>query len=56
VVGFGLKKGVLWNVRTNEMYEVRVPDREAFMAQVLKTITKGKYFDYENDEDMEFDL
>lgn len=57
VVGFGLKKGVLWNVRTNEKYEVRVPERELFLAQVLYTITKGKYFGYllekEKEEDME---
>lgn len=55
VVGFNLPKGVLWNVRTNERYEVRVPDREAFMSQVLRTITKGRYFNNkeENEEDIE---
>lgn len=56
VVGFGLPKGVLWNVRTNERYEVRVPDREAFMSQVLRTITKGRYFNgKENDNELELD-
>lgn len=57
VVGFNLPKGVLWNVRTNERYEVRVPDREAFMSQVLRTITKGRYFNNnkENDDELELD-
>lgn len=52
VVGFGLPKGILWNVRTNEQYEIRVPDRDAFLSQVLKTITKGRYF---NDDDKDID-
>ncbi len=37
------KKGRLWNVRTNQIYEVSVPDRKAFLNQVVKTITKGVY-------------
>lgn len=40
MLGSGLKKGVLWNIRTNDMYEIRVPDEDAFLDCVTKTITK----------------
>ena len=43
VVLFGLEKGILWNIRNNRLFEVKVPDRRAFMKQVIKTITKGQY-------------
>lgn len=33
--------GILWNVKNNEMFEVRVPDRKRFFETVLKTVTKG---------------
>lgn len=36
-----LDKGILWNIRTNDMYEICVPDRTAFLKCVVKTITKG---------------
>lgn len=37
------KKGYLWNVKKDEMYSVTVPEknRQAFLDQVVKTITKG---------------
>lgn len=41
VVALGLPKGILWNVRDNTMYEIKVPNREKFLNQVRKTITKG---------------
>jgi len=37
----GVKNGRLWNVKTNELYEVQIPDRNKFLQQVVKTITKG---------------
>ncbi len=44
MIGLGnrmkITKGILWNVRKNEMYEVKVPDPEAFLDQVMVTITK----------------
>ena len=43
LVAFNIKKGILWNVKKNEMYEVTVPRRDTFLMQVLKTITKGVY-------------
>ncbi len=36
----GFKKGYLWDVKNNEMYRVTVPDRQAFMKAVVKSITK----------------
>lgn len=41
VVAMGLKKGFLWNVQNNEMYEITVPDRKKFLDAVVSTITKG---------------
>lgn len=43
LVMLGKRQGCLWNVRNNEMYEVTIPDRMAFMDQVAKTITKRDY-------------
>lgn len=40
------EKGILWNVRNNQMYEVTVPDRESFLSKVIKTITKGAITEY----------
>lgn len=39
--------GRLWNVRFNKMYEVRIKDRNKFLNDVVKTITKGyiQYFE-----------
>lgn len=37
----GKEKGTLWNVRTNEMYRIRIKeDRQLFAKQVYKTINK----------------
>lgn len=43
MIGLGLDKGVLWNVRTNEAYEIRIKDRTKFLNAVLVCITKGNY-------------
>ena len=45
-----MKKGILWNVKTNDKYEVTVPDRKKFMDAVIKTITKGCVKEYYMDE------
>ena len=36
-----MPKGILWNTRINDMYEIRINDRKKFLDQVVKTITKG---------------
>lgn len=44
----GKKKGYLWNVKKNEMFSVSIPEknRQAFMDQVIRTITKGHVTKY----------
>lgn len=37
----GLDKGVLWNIRTNEKYRIKIKDKDEFVNKVVKTITKG---------------
>ena len=49
VYATGKKKGILWNTRTNKMYEVKINGRKKkkFMNLMAKTITKGvleKYY------------
>ena len=34
-------KGVLWNVRTNDVVSVEVKDKEGFLKQTVKTISRG---------------
>lgn len=41
MVAFGLKRGILWNVKTNERYSISIPDEEMFIQAVMKTVTKG---------------
>lgn len=40
VVALGLEKGILWNTRKNERYEITVPNKAAFLDAVANTITK----------------
>ena len=40
-VAMGLKKAILWNVRTNEKLEITVPSKKKFMNAVVNCITKG---------------
>lgn len=47
VVALGLKKGILWNTRNNDMYEIAIPNEKKFLDAVAKTITKrtiNKYY------------
>lgn len=45
LIAMGIDKGILWNTKKNQMYEVSVPDKEKFLIQVLRTITKGSVND-----------
>ena len=50
VVALGLPKGILWNTRNNAKFEIKIPNRAAFLDAVAKTITKraiGKYYSQE---------
>lgn len=41
IVALKLKKGIIWNVRNNEMCEITIPDVKRFLDAVTKTVTKG---------------
>lgn len=42
MIVFNIAKGILWNIRTNELCEITIPDRKIFIQTVIRTITKGK--------------
>ena len=42
MIALGLDDGKLWNVRTNEMYSIKIPNKEKFINSVAKAITKGQ--------------
>lgn len=42
VVAMNLEKGILWNVRTNQKFEITVPDREAYLDLVAMTVLKKR--------------
>lgn len=42
MIVFNIAKGILWNIRTNELYEIIIPNRRIFIKTVIRTITKGK--------------
>lgn len=46
MVAMNLHKGILWNTRDNTSYEIEVPDRNAFLNLVTKTVTKGAMDSY----------
>ncbi len=46
VVAMGLEKGILWNTFNNEQYEIRIPDRKAFLDAVAAAITKKEHLKY----------
>lgn len=46
VVALGLKKGILWNTRNNEQYEIRIPNTKAFLDAVVQTVTKSYLREY----------
>jgi hypothetical protein len=45
-VALGLPRGILWNTRSNSMYEITVPDVDKFLDAVVKAVTKGRISDY----------
>ncbi|MBQ0084333.1 MAG: AAA family ATPase [Clostridiales bacterium] len=40
IAALNLPKGILWNTRTNEKYEITIPDKESFLYAVAQTATK----------------
>lgn len=43
----GYRVGRLWNVRTNQMWEVTIPNRQRFLDAVARAVTKGRLKAYE---------
>lgn len=41
MIALNLEKGILWNTRKNEIFEIEIPDRAEFMDCVANTVTKG---------------
>ncbi|WP_341490495.1 AAA family ATPase [Mesomycoplasma ovipneumoniae] len=37
------EKGILWNVKKNEMYKIKIKNRENFRVKLAETISKGRY-------------
>lgn len=46
MICLGLPTGRLWNIRTNQMFEIRIPNEQRFLDQVARTITKGRLDGY----------
>lgn len=46
MICLNLEKGILWNTRNNEMYEISIPDRKTFLDNVARTVTKGRLKSY----------
>ena len=46
MIAQNLDKGILWNISTNEMWEISIPDKQKFMNSVVKTITKRQLTKY----------
>ena len=46
MVSLKKNRGILWNVRTNQRYEIRIPDTKAFLDKVTVAATKGELTEY----------
>lgn len=46
VYATGKEKGILWNTKKNEMYEIKIPNRDKFADLMAKAITKGRLEKY----------
>lgn len=49
MIALKLKKGIVFNTRNNQMYEIRIQNKKKFMNAVVNTITKGKIKKYYGD-------
>ena len=48
MICMNLDKGILWNVRTNQRFEIRIPNQKAFMDKVAIAVTKGEFTENES--------
>lgn len=42
MICLNLKKGILWNVKKNQIYNIEIPDKKIFLDDVARTISKHK--------------
>lgn len=42
------EKGILWNTRKNQAFEIKISDRKSFLDAVSKTVTKGYLSEYKD--------
>lgn len=43
MVGLKIDKGRLWNIRTDELWEITIPDKEKFLDRVARAATKDQF-------------
>lgn len=53
MVAFSYEVGYLYNTFNDQMYEIRIPDRKAFMDRVVRAITKGHVTEYKGSVSLE---
>lgn len=41
MLALGLDKGILWNTKKNEMYEIRIPNKKNLSREIFRTVTKN---------------
>lgn len=46
MIALNLNEGVLWNIKNNVAYSIKIPDKNAFLDAVAKAITKGDLKQY----------
>nr|WP_308699300.1 AAA family ATPase [Mycoplasma sp. 'Moose RK'] len=49
MLALNLDTGILWNIRNNKMYQIKIKNREDFRTKLAQTITKG-YYENENED------
>lgn len=42
MLAFNIETGYLWNIKTNSLYAIQIPDHREFMRKVVYAITQGK--------------
>lgn len=55
MIALNLPKGILWNVKNNQMFEIQIPDRKKLLDAVARTITKHAYDKYYEPSDVDDD-
>lgn len=46
MIALNLDKGILWNTRNNEAYQITIPNRTEFLNSVINTVTKRYITEY----------